>query len=192
MKKFSELREKKTSTFNPGGPAADLVPEMDDDDEVTNIKPRSKGEQDFAAKHSIEVKAHPVARDNQFSGDSVHVGSHKGAEDKSRGETALLPRKFKEVRGGIGKSSYRSADKTQGQKPAVLQGSSKVKENFVPAGKNELADGTIVEIDEDISNRIEVVLNDLSEDNREIMRTSLAESETSFNAIVEFVVAQTE
>ena len=41
--------------------AADLTPAKKDDDETKKLKPRSKGEQDFADAHTTETEPHPTA-----------------------------------------------------------------------------------------------------------------------------------
>lgn len=86
MKTFKEL----FYTEGVGSPAQDYKVEKDDDEEVKNYKPRSKGEQDFANAHTVTKKVHPVATDAQHTGggkkgDPEH---HKGGRKQAAGEGA--------------------------------------------------------------------------------------------------------
>lgn len=55
--------------------AKDMVGKKDDDKEVTDYKPRSKGEEEFKNAHKTEKSKHPVAGDHQFNGDRKEVKS---------------------------------------------------------------------------------------------------------------------
>lgn len=84
MKTFKELFYKESV----GSPAQDYKVEKDKDEEETSYKPRSKGEQDFAAAHTVTKKVHPVAPDHQHTGgnkkgDPEH---HKGGKKQAMGE----------------------------------------------------------------------------------------------------------
>jgi len=107
MKTFKQLTESR--------PASDytVMNTQDDDEEATTYKPRSKGEEDFANKHTKDTKAHPVAPEDQFKGGTKHAGAHKGHEGEP-GERQVVKAKktFAQLRGGG--SSKRKADKTQG------------------------------------------------------------------------------
>jgi hypothetical protein len=48
--------------------AKDYIAPKDSDDEVKDIKPRSKGEVDFQKSHKMTHTKHPVAGDHQFDG----------------------------------------------------------------------------------------------------------------------------
>ena len=48
--------------------AADLTPAKKDDDETKKLKPRSKGEQDFADAHTTETEPHPTADPSVHNG----------------------------------------------------------------------------------------------------------------------------
>jgi len=106
MKKFKELYESSI--------AADytVMNKQDDDEEATTYKPRSKGEEDFAGKHTKDTKNHPVAPEDQFKGGTKHSGKHKGHEGEPGERNVVKAKKtFKELR-GTG-SSKRKADKSQ-------------------------------------------------------------------------------
>lgn len=61
----------KFKTFLEQAPAKDYVPTKDSDEEVKGLEPRSKGERDFKAKHTIKKTSHPVASDKQFKAEEV-------------------------------------------------------------------------------------------------------------------------
>ena len=112
MLKFNNLRKLREGV---GSPAADYTKSLtqDDDEEATTNKPRSKGEEDFAAKHTKVTKAHPVAPEDQFKGGTKHSGDHKGYEGAPGEKNVVKAKKtFAQLRGGG--SSKRKADKTQG------------------------------------------------------------------------------
>jgi len=112
MLKFNNLRKLREGV---GSPAGDYTKSLtqDDDEEATTYKPRSKGEEDFANKHTKDTKNHPVAPEDQFKGGTKHSGDHKGY-DNAPGEKNVVKAKktFAQLRGGG--SSKRKADKTGG------------------------------------------------------------------------------
>lgn len=55
--------------------AADFKAPADSDEEATEYKPRSKGEEKFKAAHKIQSTKHPVAGDHQFDGSRNEVRS---------------------------------------------------------------------------------------------------------------------
>ena len=123
MLKFNNLRKLKEGV---GSPAGDYTKSLtqDDDEEATTYKPRSKGEQDFAGKHTKDTKNHPVAPEDQFKGGTKHSGDHKGYEGAPGEKNVVKAKKtFAQLRGGG--SSKRKADKTQGD-----MAMKKVKEEF--------------------------------------------------------------
>lgn len=123
MKKFNQLFERS---------AADYKPVKDDDEEVKGSKPRSKGEEDFAAQHKIDKKKHPAAPDEVFNGDRPKGAKgdagqdHKGFE--KAGEPVLKTYTQFANMGGHGGDSYKGVGKSAGEKAPVMQGSSKIKE----------------------------------------------------------------
>ena len=124
MKKFNQLFEE--------APAADYKRKVDDEEEVKNYKPRSDDEQKFVDMHKVEKKKHPVAPDEQHTGDRPKgkKGStgedHDGAEEK--GEQMLKTYSQFMKMGGFGGDSYKGAGNSGGEKAPVMQGSSKIKE----------------------------------------------------------------
>jgi len=134
MKKFNQLFEE--------APAADYKRKVDDEEEVKNYKPRSDDEQKFVDMHKVEKKKHPVAPDEQHTGDRPKgkKGSagedHDGAEEK--GEQMLKTYSQFMKMGGFGGDSYKGAGNSGGEKAPVMQGSSKIKEEVdLDEGSND-------------------------------------------------------
>ena len=127
-KTFSELVEylKQQSPVDEAI-ANDYISQKDDDDEVKDIKPRSKGEKEFKDKHKVDKKNHPVADDDQFSG-----GTKPSGDKKSKGEPTIK-QGSSDAKGTPDGSKARDTSKAAGKKfgdlAAVRQGSSKIKES---------------------------------------------------------------
>ncbi len=54
-------------------PASDYVAPEQSGDETKELKPQSKGEQQFKDIHKVEVARHPVAGDHMFNGSREEV-----------------------------------------------------------------------------------------------------------------------
>lgn len=126
MKTFKQLFEA------PGAPAQDNKPEKDADEEIKGYKPRSKGEEDFANKHMVTKVPHPVATDAQFTGE-IQKGNpdhHVGGKKQAEGETAPVKQGTSDT--SASGSAYKEPKQysSGGEKTAVMQGSSKIKESF--------------------------------------------------------------
>ena len=80
MLKFNNLRKLREGV---GSPAADYTKSLtqDDDEEATTYKPRSKGEEDFANKHTKDTKAHPVAPEDQLKVGRSILGTTKDMKE---------------------------------------------------------------------------------------------------------------
>lgn len=73
------------SFINEASIAQDYVAPKDSDDEVKDIKPRSKGEDDFKKSHKMTHTKHPVAGDHQFDGSIKEI--KEDVEEISEEET---------------------------------------------------------------------------------------------------------
>jgi hypothetical protein len=71
------------SFINEGSIAQDYVAPKDSDDEVKDIKPRSKGEEDFKNTHKMTHTKHPVAGDHQFDGSIKGINEDVELNEKS-------------------------------------------------------------------------------------------------------------
>jgi len=125
MKKFKDI-------FNEERPAADYVAPKDDDDEVKEYKPRSKGEKEFKDKHKVELKKHPVASDDVFNGDTKkgNPDEHKGPASKHGGETQVVKQGSSDTKTATTGTPDKRTQNRPGEKAPVMQGSSKVRESF--------------------------------------------------------------
>lgn len=65
------LTKFKTFLEQAPAPGKDYVPAKDGDEEVKGMEPRSKGERDFKAKHTVKKVGHPAAADKQFKVEEV-------------------------------------------------------------------------------------------------------------------------
>ena len=126
MKKFKQLFEE--------SPAADYKPKVDDEEEVKGYKPRSPDEEKFLKLHKIDKKNHPIAPDAQHTGDRPKGKTGKTGEDhdsaEEKGEPILKTYNQFMKMGGFGGDSYKGVGKSAGEKAPVMQGSSKIKEEF--------------------------------------------------------------
>lgn len=124
MKTFKDLLNE--------APAQDYVAPKDDDEEATKYKPRSKGEQQFADMHAVDVKDHPVSSPAQHKGHEK-VGDpeeHKGGKKQAPGETQPIKQGSSDVKpGGTPFKSFKQFA-VAGEKTPVMQGSSKIKEDI--------------------------------------------------------------
>jgi hypothetical protein len=124
MKRFKDLFE------GSGSPAGDFEREKDDEKEVKGYKPRSKGEEDFANAHTVDVKAHPVATDAQHKGHDKkgNPDHHVGGKKHAGGETSPVKQGTSDVEPKG--SAFRSMKQYNrpGDTAPVTQGSSKIKE----------------------------------------------------------------
>jgi hypothetical protein len=115
IKKFSQY------IAEGGQPSADFVAPKDDDKEVKGYKPRAKGEQEFADKHSaIDKHDYPVDVDGQFTGNiKGDAEGHTGGKKHAEGEKATKQGSSDVSQPNGGGDSARSADKKQGDMKPV-------------------------------------------------------------------------
>ena len=191
MKKFNQLFEE--------APAADYKRKVDDEEEVKNYKPRSDDEQKFVDMHKVEKKKHPVAPDEQHTGDRPKgkKGStgenHDGAEES--GEQILKTYAQFMKMGGFGGDSYKGAGNSGGEKAPVMQGSSKIKEEVeiideaFKAGTIRLKDGKTVKIDKMTAESLNNAMKQLNPTNRKRMETEAMKDKDSFDSMVKFAKA---
>lgn len=90
MKTFKQLSERSRYVDDDGShegsasSAADHIRPKDDGQVEKALKPRAKGEQDFANAHVKKKTLHPVATDLQFTGDTIKYVPHTVKVDKVR------------------------------------------------------------------------------------------------------------
>ena len=180
MKKFKDLFEEI---------AADQTPPKGQKKPDKYLKPVSKGEQEFADKHKVDKTDYPLGNDEIYTGD--HKGpkedpNHVGGKPK-KGEPII--KTYKSMTGG--KSSKRSADKSQGDMKAVMQGSSKVTESVeldeaFNAGTLKLKSGEMVKVDDASAKALNTAIGQLSGANKKRMEAEAMKDKSSFNSMVKF------
>jgi hypothetical protein len=177
MKKFKELREA-LDKKNP---------------EAAALKPRAKGEEDFANMHTVDSIDYPHNKD--------HDGNDKiGGKDHhpQNGDRAVVQQGTSKLADRSGfkgsKTPLTRADQTQGDLKPV-RGPSSVRaesifDNITDLDEGvsiELSNGDIVELDVDQIDSIQEVFAQLSTANQEIFKSQITESLESFDAIFQFV-----
>ena len=75
--------------------AKDYIAPKDGDDEVKDIKPRSKGEVDFKNTHKMTHTKHPVAGDHQFDGSTKEIKEDYFTVQYYNGNKNAVDDKFK-------------------------------------------------------------------------------------------------
>lgn len=118
------------------GPAADKVTKKDNDKQAAGYTPRSKGEEDFAKKHVVDKKDHPVATDDQHSSSKGPADDHKGGKKHAKGEEVTKQGSSEVEAKGTAFRSMKQYGRP-GEKTPVTQGSSKLKED------TELQEGVV-------------------------------------------------
>ena len=187
MKTFKQLLEV--------APAQDYKQKKDDESEVKDYKPRSKGEEDFVAQHKVNKSGHPVAPDEVFTGKrptgkKSNTGEdHDGADEG--GEPILKTySKFAKM-GGFGGDSYKGVGKSAGEKSLVMQKSSKVSEEIeldesFKTGSLKLNSGEVVNVDSQMATALNKALNQLNGANKSRMESETIKDKKSFEAMVKF------
>ena len=199
-KSFQQFREDAQ-----GVPAKDLKPKKDDDKEATDLKPRSKGEEDFKNSHKKDEVKHPVAAVDQFSHKDNNPHDHKGF-DGEPGERKPIKQGSSNVSkdgkdGATKKSPPRSADKTGGETKPVKQGSSNIKEeqdsesvmdtlrNINESGnpmKVEFTDGTSLLVDLNTASKLTKIHESLNSFNKEKFEENVEKDRSSFKKMMDF------
>ena len=170
MKSYKNIRVIKEAD------ADEFVPEVDDIDDIAD------GEQEFVDLHTAMTLAHPVAGDNQFKSDKDSVEQKGATTDNADGEDKPVKSgttgdtKFAQFRDKIGKTPARKGDKSQGD----------MKAGTVKEGALELVDGEVVNISDDDADVFNIVLEDLTEENRDLMLIRMHEGVDSYEQMLSF------
>ena len=206
IKTFSELVEHLKQLSVDEEIAADHVAPKDDDEEVTKYKARSKGEQKFAAKHSVKLTPHPTADPSVHKGSTKPVGDHKGSEGK--GEPVVKQGSSdgkKTPDGSKQRDKSKAAGKTFGDLAVVKQGSSKIKESveFVSEhafqdiekiaktkrdGKVKFANGRTESVDHDTAKALVKAHTKLNEKNKKTFETTVSKSFEGMMKMMDFAM----
>ena len=177
MKSYKNIRVIKEAD------ADEYVPEVDDIDDIAD------GEQEFVDLHTAMTLAHPVAGDNQFKSDKDSVEQKGATTDNADGEDKPVKSgttgdtKFAQFRDKIGKTPARKGDKSQGDMKA---GTVKEQVELVKEGMLELVDGEVVDVSDNDADVFNIVLEDLTEENRDLMLIRMHEGVDSYEQMLTF------
>ena len=204
MKTLQQLREK-----SHAGHSADYDAPDDDDKESTGSKYRAKGEQEFADSHKRVVKKHPVAPDDQFTGGTKPGDDHDLKPLEGKGEKKVIKQGSSDVKnvhdGSKKADSSPAARKRVGDLMAVKQGSSKIKEEYVPEGvmddlqkiakrhqakRVKFANGKTEMVDAFSASAITQVYEKVNRQNRQKMAKTV-ETLPGFMKIMDFAMSKT-
>ena len=180
MKTFKQLRE-----------ALDKV-----NPEAAALKPRAKGEQEFADAHTKTITDYPVkSPDNSKMSSGDHHPENGDRSPIQQGTSKLADKSgFKGS-----KTPLTRADKTQGDFKPVKTSPSAVRSESAFINKPiisesdedvmdiELMNGDTIEINADIYNSIHEVFDKLSTGNQAVFKSAVNESIDSFEHILDFV-----
>lgn len=208
MKSFKDLYEapKDPMPRHGIGMTINQVDIEPDDEEATKYKPRSRKEQEFAAKHTIQKVNHPVAPDSQFTGDKVgDPMSHVGGKKQAPGETAQIKQGSSDVKPtGREFKSFLQYNRA-GERNPVMQGSSKIKEEVeleegvvdtlkkIVSSKQPMdvkfKNGKSLKVDNKTANALLTVHGALKPENASKFRNNLETGPTQFMNMVDFAVS---
>lgn len=208
MKSFKQLVEApKDPKPRPGiGMTVNQVDIEPDDEEATKYKPRSRKEQEFAAKHTIQKVNHPVAPDSQFTGDiEGDPMAHTGGKKQANGETAVIKQGSSDVKpAGREFKSFMQYSRP-GDRAPVMQGSSKIKEEVelkegvvdtlkkIVSSKQPMdvkfKNGKSLKVDSKTANALLTVHGALKPENASKFRNNLETGPSQFMNMVDFAVS---
>lgn len=191
--------------FNEQGyPSQDYDSRRDPDKEVKDYDPRSEGEDDFKDVHTKNKtkKKHPVAPEWQFDGGTKKDTSKGNVRSPATGERNIVKQGTSElkVRHGVGKSSYRAADKTDGDKnmptvdynsydPTLQEAIIDDLREIVKKGKEDeitFKNGDTMEVDEKSARTIVDAYEDLSSSRQKKFEGLLEKGQSSFMKALDF------
>lgn len=89
MKTFRQLRSELNEAR--GVSSKEYVPEKDSEEEISDYKPRSKGEEKFKKDSNTDkVADHPAATDDNFKSKGPKGKEHKGGKKHAGGEDVVM------------------------------------------------------------------------------------------------------
>jgi len=192
MKTFKELRE--------------AVSVSKKDAESDALKPKAKGEADFADAHTQHDTAYPAKNtDNVLNAKSMGQAKHQpNSGDRGiikQGTSDLADKSgFKGQQSKTRANSSKQGDLTpvRGQSSVaayaeeVFNDRSSITESSEETFEIELENGDVVEVNEDTLNIIGETYSKLNGENQELFRDMINRDADSFTTIMDFVVANAE
>jgi len=179
MKTFKQLREA-LDKKNP---------------EAAALKPRAKGEEDFADAHTKDDKEYPAAGTDAALNARSMGNKDTHPKNGDRDVVSQGTSKLSDQSGFKGSKSKKNAADKEGGETSPVRGPSSVKaesvfDNITTIEEGvsiELSNGDVVELDVDQLDSIQEVFAQLSTANQEIFKSQITESLESFDKIFQFV-----
>jgi hypothetical protein len=198
MKTFKDL-------YELAAPSKDYVKKKDSDEEATDYKPRSKGEEDFKNLHKISMTKNPSSEPVQHTGGTKHgnLGNEKKGEKIKKTFSKFMEAALNEVKEDVSKEKESDIDEAcwVGYKQVGLKKKGKrMVPNCVPeerrlyiesisSGKLKLNSGETVSIDEKTAKAINVAMDQLNSTNKKKFQKELMKDKKSFSSVVSFAKA---
>ena len=191
MKTFKQLREAVTKK----------------DAESDELKPRAKGEQDFANAHTQHDTAYPAKNtDNVLNAKSLGQAKHQpntgdrgvikqgtsDLADKSGFKGQQSKTRANSVNGNGDKAPVRGPSSAQAYAEEVFSNRSTITESSEETYEIELENGDVVEVNEETLDIITDTYARLNPENQEMFRDMINQSADSFSTIMDFVSSNVE
>jgi hypothetical protein len=177
------------------------------DAESDELKPRAKGEQDFADAHNQHDTAYPAKNtDNVLNAKSASQATHQpnsgdrsvikqgtsDLADKSGFKGQQTKTRANSVNGNGDKTPVRGPSSAQAYAEEVFSERSTITESSEDTYEIELENGDVVEVNEETLDIITDTYSKLNAENQEMFRDMINQSADSFSTIMDFVASNVE
>jgi hypothetical protein len=176
------------------------------DAESDALKPRAKGEQDFANAHTQTVTDYPAKGDSFETDDKIAKSKHHGVggersvikqgtsdlADKSGFKEQQTKTRANSVNGNGDKTPVRGPSSAQAYAEEVFSNRSTITESSEETYEIELENGDVVEVNEETLDIITDTYSKLNPENQEMFRDMINQSADSFSTIMDFVASNVE
>jgi len=177
------------------------------DAESDELKPRAKGEQDFADAHNQHDTAYPAKNtDSVLNAKSASQATHQpnsgdrgiikqgtsDLADKSGFKGQQTKTRANSVNGNGDKTPVRGPSSAQAYAEEVFSERSTITESSEDTYEIELENGDVVEVNEETLDIITDTYSRLNPENQEMFRDMINQSADSFSTIMDFVASNVE
>ena len=177
------------------------------DAESDALKPRAKGEQDFADAHTQHDTAYPAKNtDSVLNAKSSSQTKHQpnngdrgvikqgtsDLADKSGFKGQQTKTRANAVNGNGDKTPVRGPSSAQAYAEEVFSNRSTITESSEETQEIELENGDVVEVNEETLDIITDTYSKLNPENQEMFRDMINQSADSFSTIMDFVASNVE
>lgn len=177
------------------------------DAESDELKPRAKGEQDFADAHTQHDTAYPAKNtDSVLNAKSSSQTKHQpnngdrgvikqgtsDLADKSGFKGQQTKTRANAVNGTGDKTPVRGPSSAQAYAEEVFSNRSTITESSEETYEIELENGDVVEVNEETLDIISDTYSRLNAENQEMFRDMINQSADSFSTIMDFVASNVE